>query len=242
MSNCPVHPEAPAVAYCRACGKPLCQACQNFAQGTVFCSEHVPAPRATAAGGATDSPYTSPNPATNQPPTAMQPGAISPGLAFLLGLIPGVGAIYNGQYAKGLVHLIIFGLLVSISSAGSAGELQPLFGMMIPGWIAYMAFEAYHTARRRLAGEAVDEFSSVFPLRGQVPTRVPVGPVVLIGLGILFLLNNLDILHFYVLVKYWPVVLIALGGYMLYLRFTESETRPPAADATNVVSPGVSHE
>jgi len=32
---------------------------------------------------------------------------VSPGLALFLGLIPGVGAIYNGQYAKGMVHAII---------------------------------------------------------------------------------------------------------------------------------------
>ena len=34
---------------------------------------------------------------------------LAPGLAFALGFIPGVGAIYNGQYLKGLVHALIFG-------------------------------------------------------------------------------------------------------------------------------------
>jgi len=28
-------------------------------------------------------------------------------------MIPGVGAVYNGQYAKGLVHVVIVGLLIS---------------------------------------------------------------------------------------------------------------------------------
>ena len=37
---------------------------------------------------------------------------------LLLGLIPGVGAIYNGQYAKGLVHAVVFGLLVSAIANG----------------------------------------------------------------------------------------------------------------------------
>ena len=53
----------------------------------------------------------------------------SPGLAFLLGLIPGVGAIYNGQYVKGLMHVVILGILISIVSSGSAGGMEPLFGM-----------------------------------------------------------------------------------------------------------------
>ena len=45
------------------------------------------------------------------PPHA--PGEPNPGLAALLGFIPGVGAMYNGQYAKGVVHLIVFAILVS---------------------------------------------------------------------------------------------------------------------------------
>jgi hypothetical protein len=88
-------------------------------------------------------------------------------LAFILGLIPGVGAIYNGQYAKGLVHVIILGLLISIVSSDAAGGLEPLFGLMIALWFFYMAFEAYHTARKRLMGERVDEFSSLVPIRQQ---------------------------------------------------------------------------
>jgi len=41
---------------------------------------------------------------------------VSPGLAFFLGWIPGVGAIYNGQYAKGLVHAVLWGVLVSLTN------------------------------------------------------------------------------------------------------------------------------
>src|SRR5216683_170195 len=143
--NCFTHPETPAVAFCRTCGKALCAECRRVAQGTVFCEEHAP-------------PVSIPNVITPSPQTA---GAgASPGLAFLLGLIPGVGAIYNGQYAKGLVHAIIFGLLISIvsSGGGAVGHLEPLFGILIAVWFFYMALEAYHTARRRQAGEPVDEF------------------------------------------------------------------------------------
>ena len=46
------------------------------------------------------------------PPSTGEP---NPGLAALLGFIPGVGAMYNGQYAKGIVHLIIFAVLVSLA-------------------------------------------------------------------------------------------------------------------------------
>ncbi len=142
---------------------------------------------------------------------------------FLLGLIPGVGAIYNGQYVKGLIHVVVLGILIGIVSSGeTADNLQPLFGMMIAVWVFYMAFEAYHTAKKRQLGQPVDEFSSIVPRRGE-PSRFPLAPVVLIAAGLLFLLNNLDIIRFGQLLRYWPIALIALGVYLLYERLAISE-------------------
>ena len=42
--NCQNHPEVPATAYCRSCGKPVCEQCRRDAFGTVYCEEHLPAP------------------------------------------------------------------------------------------------------------------------------------------------------------------------------------------------------
>ena len=222
--NCMNHPDVPAVAYCRTCGKALCEACRRNAEGTIYCDEHLPA--AAAAGTAADSPYTAPAPAAPVPDA----GA-SPGLAFLIGLIPGVGAIYNGQYVKGLIHVIVLGILIAIVSNGdAAGGLEPLFGMMIGVWVFYMAFEAYHTAKKRQLGQHVDEFSSLVSLRGQ-PAQFPVGPAILIGVGLLFLLNNMDILRFSQIIRYWPIALIALGVYMLYERISSSESHRDSGPA-----------
>src|ERR1700686_2632835 len=153
--NCVNHPDLPAIAYCRACGKPLCEACRVSAGGTVYCQEHAPV-GAASAPAAESSPYTAPVPAPSGAP--IPDAGASPGLAFLLGLIPGVGAIYNGQYVKGLIHVIVLGVLISIVSSGEAsGGMEPLFGMMIGVWVFYMAFEAYHTAKKRQMGQAVEE-------------------------------------------------------------------------------------
>src|SRR5438477_7902915 len=216
--NCINHPDLPAVAYCRACGKALCEGCRHSADGTIYCEEHAPA---LAAASAAASPYTAPTPAA----TGVPDTGASPGLAFLLGLIPGVGAIYNGQYVKGLLHVVVLGILISIVSSGEAsGGLEPLFGMMIGVWVFYMAFEAYHTARKRQLGQTVDEFSSLVPLHGQ-HSSFPVGPAVLIALGLLFLLNNMEIIRFSQIIRYWPIALIGLGVYMLYERLSASEHR-----------------
>lgn len=165
------------------------------------------------------SPYTAP-PTVAPPPPAYAPNlSVSPGLAFILGLIPGVGAIYNGQYAKGLIHVLILGTLISIATSGGLnGAGEPLFGLLITSWFFYMAFEAYHTAKRRQLGQPVDEFSSLFSFRGKSASRFPVAPVLLIAIGVLFLLNNMDLIRFRDIARFWPVLLIGLGGYMLYLR------------------------
>ncbi len=215
----------PVTAYCRACGKPLTEDTVRMAMGTVYCDQHLPqAPEQPQA--ATSSPYTGPN--------LPNPG-VSPGLAFLLGLIPGVGAIYNGQYAKGLVHVLILGMLISINSSDNVGELGPLFGLLTAVFWFYMAFEAYHTARKRLAGEVVDEFSSLVQIKPEAG-RFPVLPVALISLGVVFLLNNLGVLRLRMILQFWPVVLILAGAWMLYNRLTGERApltaplaAPPAA-------------
>ncbi|HEX4592845.1 MAG TPA: B-box zinc finger protein [Bryobacteraceae bacterium] len=224
--NCVNHPDLPAIAYCRSCGKPLCEACRVSAGGTVYCQEHAPV--AASAAATESSPYTAPAPATVSARGPIPDGGASPGLAFLLGLIPGVGAIYNGQYVKGLLHVVVLGILISIvSSSEASGGLEPLFGMMIGVWVFYMAFEAYHTARKRQLGQTVDEFSSLVPLHGQ-HSSFPVGPAVLIAVGLLFLLNNMEIIRFSQIIRYWPIALIALGVYMLYERMSSSEHRHSA--------------
>jgi len=146
---------------------------------------------------------------------------VSPGLALFLGMIPGVGAIYNGQYAKGLVHAVVFGVLCSIGDAASHTGSEFVFVMMAFAWWAYMVFEAYHTARKRRFGEPVDEYSSILNLRGG-KEQMPVAGIALIVLGALLLLRTLNLFDFEYVARYWPVLLIAAGAYLLYGRFAHS--------------------
>ena len=241
--NCINHPETTATAFCRDCGKPMCEECQRPALGTVYCAEHLPvksAPPPPAPPGSPRvsspafdphpvshySPYSAPAAPVSQPPDM----AVHPTLALILGFIPGVGAIYNGQYAKGLIHVVVFGLLISLTQSNFGG-FQPLFGLLIAAWVFYMAFEAFHTARGRRNGAAVEEFSSLFDVR---PThgRFPAGAILLIALGFILLLNTTDIIRMETLERYWPVGLIVCGLYMLYVRITpRSHVVAPDSDA-----------
>ena len=214
--KCYIHTEIEAVAFCRGCGKALCGDCRRLADGSVFCQEHAPAPQAAPAAAQFAS------------HPMMQPGAPSPGLAFVLGLIPGVGAIYNSQYVKGLVHVIVLGTLISLVSSSYIGNLEPLFGMLIGLWVFYMAFEAYHTANRRLHGLPVDEFSSLIPLRSPQAGSVA-GPIALMLLGVLFLIMTTRPEWLREVFRWWPVALIAGGAYMLVTRLRTRTPREPSA-------------
>ena len=210
-------------SFCRQCGKALTDE-EKAVAGTVLCSACAPAEPPP--------PQSAAQPAAARPasgPQAASAGSGSPGLAFLLGMIPGVGAIYNGQYAKGLIHIFVFGLLVSVADA-THGDLTPVVMAMAVGWYFYMPFEAYHTARRKLLGQPVDELSSLAPLH----TRAVTGPAILIVLGVLFLLHNLEILRLSQLTRFWPVSLIVLGLYMLYGRLTSpGESRPAKTEVSH---------
>jgi TM2 domain-containing membrane protein YozV len=191
-----------------------------------------------------------PPPGPDAVPPGVKPstGLPSPGLAAILGVIPGVGAMYNGEFAKGFVHVVIFATLIWM-----ANNVNDLFGLAIAAFVIYMPIEAYKTARAKEMGlPAPDPFgfnnlfapagpakpvagvaANVVPAGGSQaastegqpadaescpPSRVPVGAFILIGLGVLFLLDELGVLHMHNLWRFWPLVLIAIGIRILMRR------------------------
>jgi TM2 domain-containing membrane protein YozV len=277
--NCANHPDRPATAYCQFCGKPLCGDCARTIHNIVGCEDCIAVRLgATPAAGNYTVPFGDGQnfqyAASGSIPPQPSPGAANPWLAFALGWIPGVGAMYNGQFVKGLVHVLVFAVLVALS------DTYGLFGVIIAGWVFYQVFDAYQTAIARrdglplpnplglndigqwFTGQHGDAFSAQtgatpVPPANPVPppsatpfmvppsppsagftaptpsmppvppgqydlpevrSGVPTGAVVLIGLGILFLLGNLGILNHYWLDRSWPLVLIAIGVWLLVRR------------------------
>jgi len=244
--NCTVHPETAATAYCRTCGKAMCDACKHTVHGVIYCEDCL----ATRVS----------QPAV-VPVAAVPGGAPSPGLALGLGFIPGVGAMYNGQFIKGLIHVGVFAALCAAQSMDIPDPLHVLFGFAIAFWVFYMPFDAYKTAKARLYGlplpdpfgierafgsgttsappaatTAAATMGTVPPVAsGFVPVQPipqgyvapepvakepsPVGAVVLIGLGVLFLLNQFGLWHFHWLGRMWPLILIGLGVWLFIRRF-----------------------
>jgi hypothetical protein len=136
--------DAQRVGFCQDCGKPLTRETLRTVGTGVFCE-----PCLTTRVGSTapTSGYTTVPPYSAIPPQPVTTSDTSPVLAAILGLIPGVGAMYNGQFAKGIVHLAIFAVLVSLSD-----NVNGIFSLFVAGWVFYMCFEAYHTAIARRDG------------------------------------------------------------------------------------------
>ena len=283
--DCVNHSGVTATAFCQNCGKALCANCvRNGAGGQILCEpcwvawQNIPNPFiASPAGG--------PNPSA----------------AAVLGLIPGVGAMYNGQYFKGLIHVVIFVVIISITTHFG------LFGVFIPAWILYQSFEAYHTARAMRdgtpipdplglnevsnwlnlgakppyppqypqapsqagtaapgnppassggaypppygappqaqygaaygaptwqaapftpAGQAADSSGGPPPPQALWRRKEPIGAIVLIGLGLLFLLGQLDEIGGVIFKFTWPLLLIGLGVWLVVRRMGDTQGGP----------------
>lgn len=271
--NCANHPDLPVAAYCQNCGKPLCSQCVRSISSVIYCEPCLAAkvgiPGATGAAPAPGAPL------------PMDADRTNPGLAALLGFIPGVGAMFNGQFIKALVHVLVFVILIGITNE------HPLFGIFIAAWVFYQVFDAYQTARARRDGLplpdpfGLNELSSrlgvpnrtytsyTVPPAGAAPFAgpyqappvppppaygepyapippippippmppdvsgrrpEPVGAIVLIVVGMLFLFSTLGVLRFDWIGHGWPLIVIAVGLWML-IRRTRETPPPPAPPA-----------
>ena len=132
--DCVNHSGVTAAAYCQSCGKALCAGCvRKAAGGQILCDTCM------SAWQNFQQPFTAP------------PSGPNPSTAGVLGLIPGVGAMYNGQFFKGLIHVIVFAVLVSIA------EYHGVFGIFIGAWCLYQSFEAFHTAKALRDGQPLPD-------------------------------------------------------------------------------------
>jgi hypothetical protein len=211
--KCAVHPEVDATGFCRNCGKPMCSACVRPVRDILYCEDclaqviGIPAaqPAAVAPGVA---PGLAPTLAQPLPPAPHS--SSNAGVAFLLGLVPGLGAVYNGEYNKAVIHVLIFGGII-VGITGVFGDnLVPFWIVALVGFVFYMAIDAVRSAKAKETGQSVDD-----PFETWTRNR-SLGPILLIGAGALFLLNNFGFFDFFrVRQIFWPMVLIGVGFLML---------------------------
>ena len=194
--KCAIHTDVDATGFCRNCGKALCAQCAREVRGALYCEEclsHMVAGPSPVVPGVSGGP--------------------NPGVACALGFIPGLGAVYNGEYVKGLIHVVIFGGLIGLMNSNSMSDsMQAMVAVFFAVFCCYMPIEAYRTARARQLGQPAP---GIF---GETESQRPIGALVLIGLGVFFLLDTLGVLNSVWIWRLWPLALIAVGVLLIWKR------------------------
>jgi hypothetical protein len=169
------------------------------------------------------------------PGLKVPPGATSgpnPTVAGILaGFFPfGVGAVYCSQYAKGLAHLVIFVLMIVGLSSNLPWFVDMVLGISLGFFYFYQIIDAVRTARAVQLGQPVPDpfgLAQTFGVGEKVDAaKIPIGAVVLIGLGVLFLLHTVGLFEFG-LHRFWPLILIALGGWIFAKNWGLIESNRP---------------
>lgn len=236
--NCANHSDQAAVAFCRTCGKPLCNQCTRDVRGVIYCESCL---AARLEGAPAPGTYTPPPPPPNvYPPIGGPSGYVppppgvplntgpNPTVAGILGAIPfGVGAVYCGQYVRGLVYLGIFVTTIVLQAQDIPGIAHAALGIFQGFFWIYQIIDSVRTARAIQEGSpAPDPFGLVSMFGGSnapagtsatgaapqaATAKIPTAAVVLIALGVLFLINTAFDFSVH---RYWPLILIVLGVYL----------------------------
>ena len=206
--NCAYHSVNAAVVNCNGCGKPLCPACDHRIKGFPFCQDCIVAGVELLRHHAT--------------PSHIVRRKSSPFVATLLSFVPGLGAAYNGQTSKAIVHFAIFASFFQMAVLTQGGIAFFVLGVL--GTWLFAAVDACRTAQLMRAGLSPDAEEDV------IARRLYGNPfawgTTLIIIGTLFLLHTL--LGVTLPIKeLLPVALVALGAYMLfdYLRRGKASDR-----------------
>jgi hypothetical protein len=227
--NCATHSDTAAVAFCRTCGKPLCNQCTRDVRGVIYCEACLAARMEGTAPAAGFTPVQTP-PQTGYQQfmdqglgLKVQPGPQSgpnPAVAGILaGFFPiGVGAVYTGQYAKGLAHLMIAVLMImGVSSDEVPWQAKTIIAISMGFFYIYQIIDAIRSAKAIQTVEPAPDPFGLGVMFGAGDkfegTKVPAGAAVLIGLGVLFLLHTAGLLEFGI-DRFWPLILIFLGVWL----------------------------
>src|SRR5437773_5995888 len=198
--TCNYHPKNSATVQCSQCARPLCPACDHRIRGFPFCQDCIVA-------GVEMLRYQQSRSTDSQ----VIRRKTSPFVATLLSFfVPGLGAAYNGQTSKAIVHFAIFASFfqMAVLTQGLHFFVLGVFGT----WL-FAAVDACRTAQLMRAGLAPDAEEDV------IARRLYGNPfawgITLITIGTLFLLHTL--LGVQLPIKeLLPVALVALGAYMLF--------------------------
>jgi TM2 domain-containing membrane protein YozV len=146
-------------------------------------------------------------------------------LAALCALLPGMGAVYNRQNVKAVVHFIT---IVGLFQLTRLRVVSGVFGLA--GFLTYIysIVDAYRTSQLIAQGESPAADEERF--KRMLVKRAPVVGGVLILAGLLLVVGLVQPLSFITFARLFPVALILLGGYLLTTYFKRSREEGYSTD------------
>ena len=194
--NCAYHSQNVANVQCNGCGKPLCPACDHRIKGFPYCQDCI----------VMGVDLLRQQHQSNYVPYVKK--RTSPFVATVLSFCPGLGAVYNGQTVKALVHFAVFvGLIQMAFLTGAALFFFGFIGM----WL-FAAVDAWRSAQAIRSGLTPDVAEDILVKRFSGNPKL--WGIVLTVLGVAFFFR--DALKQTGIIKaVLPILLIGLGIYIL---------------------------
>jgi hypothetical protein len=150
---------------------------------------------------------------SSKSPTSILRRKSSPFIATLLSFVPGLGAAYNGQTSKAIVHFAIFASFFQMAVVTQGMQGMQFFILGVIGTWLFAAVDACRTAQLMRAGLSPDAEDDV------IARRLYGNPfawgTTLIIIGTLFLLHTMLGVTL-PMKELLPVALVAIGAYMLF--------------------------
>jgi TM2 domain-containing membrane protein YozV len=220
MNQCSYHPRNAALVQCCQCGKFLCPSCDHRVKGFPYCQDCIVTGIELLRRQA------------NTPFAPVVKRQSSPFIATLLSFVcPGLGAVYNGQTSKAIVHFAIFVSLfqMAILSGGTA-----LFVLGFMAMALYAAVDAWRTAQLIRTGISPDAAEDLIVKR--LYGNPVMWGVTLAILGLFFFLHTMLGIRL-PMRQLMPIILIGLGFYLIwnYLRKKKEKQNNPGE--YNIYSP-----
>ena len=183
-------------------------------------AEEFPAQAAPQQAAPVQQPAPAPPPAQSLP-AINDPRRRRPFLAGLLSIVPGLGQVYVGYYKRGFINAITVAVLITVTTL--VENLIPLVAIFLGFFWFYNIIDASRRAslyNQALAGGARVELPEDFETPGLKGSLA--GGTVLILIGLLLLSNTLFGLSLAWLEQWWPLAVVAFGGYLVYKAMQES--------------------
>src|SRR5436305_6738829 len=172
--NCAYHSKNTAVVECNRCARPLCTACDHRIRGFPYCQDCI----------VTGVEMLQQQTRANVIPELRRSN--SPLVATLLSFVPGLGAAYNGQTSKAIVHFAIF---ASFFQMAVVTDGVTFFVLGVIGTWLFAAVDACRTAQLMRAGLAPDAEEDA--IARQLYGNPIAWGITLVALGSVFLAHTL---------------------------------------------------